>query len=220
MKLSRILQVAFILASAIFVYSFVATAQDGELRKSCISLCAMRPNYVGENRLAPDIRLKDINGAEHRLASLRGKTVVLVFWTTSCTVCKQQMPALGELAEVVKDDSRFAMLTVAVDENKDAVRQMVEQTTQRRDPFPVLLDPESEVVAGRFGTRLFPETWIIDPDGVIRARFDGARDWSSTVAYDVLDSVSKGQSCPLELQGGMAIGRGAQLCERAASPND
>ncbi len=47
------------------------------------------------------------------------------------------------------------------------------------------VDPERTVVGGRFGTRLFPETWVIDPRGIIRARFDGARGWNEILAIAV-----------------------------------
>jgi len=42
------------------------------------------------------------------------------------------------------------------------------------------------VVTDAFGTKLFPETWIIDKNGVVRLRFDGAFDWSSPVALDLI----------------------------------
>jgi len=215
MKPVRLLQVAFIIAAALLVHSFVASAQDGELRKSCLSLCAMNPSYVGENRSAPEIVLKDVKGQERRLSELRGKTVVLDFWTTTCTACRQQMPALAEMSELIKDDSRFAVLTVAVDENVQAVQQLIVQTTRKNEPFPVLLDPESKYVLDRYGTRLFPETWVIDPEGVIRARFDGPRDWASATAIDYLQGISRGESCAMELQAGMATGRAAPICEKA-----
>jgi hypothetical protein len=44
-------------------------------------------------------------------------------------------------------------------------------------------------VAGRYGTRLFPETWIIDGDGVIRARFDRTLEWSSPVFVQYVTSL-------------------------------
>jgi hypothetical protein len=49
-----------------------------------------------------------------------------------------------------------------------------------------LLDADRAIVNGKFGTKLFPETWIIDGDGVIRLRFDGALDWSDPVALDLI----------------------------------
>jgi hypothetical protein len=54
----------------------------------------------------------------------------------------------------------------------------------------ILFDPQRSVVTGKFGTRLFPETWIIDPEGVIRARFDRAIPWDNPVLVDYLQSLS------------------------------
>jgi len=46
----------------------------------------------------------------------------------------------------------------------------------------VLFDPDKRVVRDKFGTRMYPETWVIDSEGIIRFRVDGARDWSDPVA--------------------------------------
>jgi hypothetical protein len=54
----------------------------------------------------------------------------------------------------------------------------------------VLFDPTKSVVREKYGTRLFPETWIIDPDGVIRVRVDGQRDWSSPMVLDMIQSIN------------------------------
>jgi len=52
----------------------------------------------------------------------------------------------------------------------------------------VLFDPDRKIITGKFGTRLFPETWIIDPRGVVRLRVDGARDWSSALSVEAIKS--------------------------------
>jgi hypothetical protein len=54
----------------------------------------------------------------------------------------------------------------------------------------VLFDPDKSVVRGKFGTRLYPETWVIDPEGVIRVRIDGGRDWSAPIAIEMIESAS------------------------------
>jgi hypothetical protein len=79
-------------------------------------------------------------------------------------------------------------------------------------PFPVLFDPESEIVGDKFGTKLFPETWIIDPDGIIRARFDGARDWTDALAVDIAEMVSRPLGCPVEFALGRPKGKFAGVC--------
>ncbi len=40
-----------------------------------------------------------------------------------------------------------------------------------------------------YGTRLFPETWVIDPRGVIRARFDRTLDWRSPTFVQYVTSL-------------------------------
>lgn len=213
MKLvGRFLQVGFIIAAAAGAYSFIASAADGELRKSCVSTCALMPAYAGDNRVAPEVDLVDMQGQPFRLSQLRGKTVVLAFWTTSCEACKRQMPSLAMLAQLLEADPRFALVTVAVDESAELARKTLQNTVGHPQPFRVLLDPEGRVVRERYGTQLFPETWIIDPQGIIRARFDGERDWSSPLVRDLLVNVSRGNACDIEVQARVATGAGAGVC--------
>ena len=64
------------------------------------------------------------------------------------------------------------------------MRDTLKVTLNGDPPFPVLFDPDSKVVLDQYGTKLFPETWIIDPKGVIRARLDGAKDWKSSLVME------------------------------------
>jgi len=209
----RIVQVAFIAISAALAYSYVASARDGELRKSCTSLCTMAPDYAGEDRMAPDFELTTTRGSRFRLADQRGKTVLLVFWNTACDACKKQMLALRQLASTLSEEPRFQLLTVAVDESAAEVVSVLEQHTGSKDPFAVALDPDAKVVTGRYGTKMYPETWLIDPAGKIRLRFDGPRDWSSPIAMDVLRGLSRDESCPMTIESMVARGPGARICQ-------
>ncbi|MCZ7681473.1 MAG: TlpA family protein disulfide reductase [Sandaracinaceae bacterium] len=102
----------------------------------------------------------------------RGKVVVMNFWTVTCQPCVEEMPTLVQLSRILEERDDIELVTVSTDRDWDTVRTVVPEDA----PMTVLLDPEREVVNGKFGTRLFPETWIIDPDGVIRLRVDGSRD--------------------------------------------
>ena len=48
---------------------------------------------------APDFTLSDMEGKEVTLASLKGKVVLLDFWTTWCGPCKKAMPTIQKLSE-------------------------------------------------------------------------------------------------------------------------
>jgi peroxiredoxin len=205
-------QVAFIAVAATAVYGFVHAAQTDHRRAACVPVCAMRPAYSGNDRLAPDFELSSIDGTMVKLSSFRGKTVVLNFWTKTCEPCLEEMPALAELAKIVRARGDIVVLTVSTDDGPDAVRDTLKVALDGEVPFPVLFDPESDVVLGKYGTKLFPETWIIDPDGVIRARFDGARDWSDSVALQIAESVGGSGSCPVQFSRGKPEGPFAGLC--------
>jgi peroxiredoxin len=209
-----IAQIAFIGVAAVGVYSFVGAAQRDMKRASCTALCKLGPAYAGNDRVAPDFELPDMNGKKVRLSSYRGKVVFLNFWTKTCGPCIEEMPTLAELAKIAKDRPDFVVLTVSTDEGPDAVRDTLKVTLGSSEiPFPVLFDPESDVVNGKYGTKLFPETWLIDPEGVIRARFDGAKEWSSAIAVELGASLAKPGSCPVEFFKGVPRGQYGGLCQ-------
>jgi peroxiredoxin len=210
------LQTAFMVVAATAVYAFVAMARDAETRRACVPVCAMRPAYAGRNRTAPDFALPDESGKQVRLSEFRGKTVVLNFWTTTCQPCLEEMPSLAEFAKVVAKRKDVVVLTISTDLTKDiALSALHTLLHEPAPPFTVLFDPESTVVHDQFGTELFPETWVIDPHGVIRARFDGARDWSSALVLDLIESFERPATCSIEFQSGNATGPEAAICDES-----
>jgi len=213
MKTGTLAQIAFIIVAALAVFGFVRAAQNDQRRASCDALCALGPQYAGRDRTAPDFELPDMNGKPMRLSSFRGKTVFLNFWTKTCGPCLEEMPSIAELARIARTRSDVVVLTVSTDEGPDDVRDTLKVTLGGEPPFPVLFDPEAKIVRERYGTRLFPETWIIDPKGVIRARFDGARDWSNVLALELGEMVQRPGGCPVEFFKGSPRGPFAGLCE-------
>ena len=89
-----------------------------------------------------------------------------------------------------------------------------------KPPFEVLIDSESEVVRDKYGTKLFPETWFVDQQGVIRARFDGGRSWASPLTIDLAESFSNPLQCEVTFERGKPRGPLAGLCGEFAPGND
>jgi peroxiredoxin len=213
MSLARLAQTIVIVVAAIAVYSFVAAAKDGELRRRCAALCHLSPEYAAKNRLAPDFELPSIDGSKVRLSDFRGKTVVLNFWTKNCRPCLEEMPSLGELAGILRGRKDVVVLTVSTDETAEDVRDTLKSVLSDKAPFVTVVDAESKVVSGMYGTKLYPETWLIDPRGVIRARFDGPRDWSSALGLELIDNLGSPATCPIEFSESGPVGSGASICE-------
>ncbi len=214
MNAKQLTQLVFIALASLGVYMFVTSAQDGEARAACSALCALRPNYANEDRRVPDFELPDLNGKRVSMKSLRGKTVVLNFWTKTCRPCLEEMPSIAELADIWKDDRDKVVLTITTDESAADARATMKAVLGREPPFGVLVDADSAVVGELFGTKLFPETWVIDPQGIIRARFDGPRDWKSPIVKGVIEMASSpGVSCPVTFRAGKPEGALRGVCE-------
>ncbi len=215
-KVFQVVEIAFVAIAATAAYSFVRMAVDGEERRACSTLCAVGPDYAARNRTAPDFELPALTGGKVKLSDYRGRVVILNFWTKSCAPCLEEMPSLAELGRSLRDRRDVVLLTVSTDESFDDVRGTLRSVLRGEPPFAVLLDPEAEVVTGKYGTKLFPETWYVDGQGIIRARVDGARDWSQPLSLQLAESLRDRIACDLTFRQGRAIGRDAQLCEARA----
>ena len=202
----------FIVLASLGVYGFVTAASDGEARRACAALCALRPNYAADDRSAPDFELPALTGGKVRLSDLRGKTVIVNFWTKTCKPCLEEMPTLANLAKALRNSPGVVLLTISTDESFEDVKATMQSVLGYEPPFPILLDPDADVVSGKFGTKLFPETWFIDPDGVIRARFDGERDWASPLVMDLAASLGRGKSCDVSFTRGKMDGADVNQC--------
>lgn len=211
--LAPIAHLAFVAAAAIGVYSFVSVAKEGETRRRCTPTCLLRPTYAGYEKKAPSFTLKDIKGNDVSFDSFRGKVVVLNFWTKTCGPCMEEMPEIADLARILRERDDVALVTISTDETAADATNTLKAVLREDPPFQVLMDPEAKVVHDLFGTSLYPETWIIDKKGVIRARFDGAREWSNAAVVELVDQIRKGGYCAVQARDGKFVGDGAHLCE-------
>jgi len=194
-------QLAYVALCALFVYGFVSVTREGELRRLCSAPCFLSPDYLAADRRAPSFSLQDLHGKTVSLDGLRGKVVLLNFWTKTCGPCLEEMPELAELAKILQPRSDVAVVTVTVDEGPADVEPTLQTVLREPPPFAVLFDPDSQIVGAKYGTHLFPETWLIDKRGVIRARFDGAKDWSNPLVIDFIDAIARGDSCAARIDG-------------------
>ncbi|MGB5283088.1 MAG: TlpA disulfide reductase family protein [Polyangiales bacterium] len=140
------------------------------------------PHYLGASLLAPDFSLPEQGGGEWKMSEQRGKVIVMNFWTVTCRPCIQEMPTIELLAEMTEDWGDVEVVAVSTDRTWAEVETIIPRTSR----ITSLLDADRKVVTEQFGTKLFPETWIIDADGLVRFRFDGALDWSDPVALDLI----------------------------------
>jgi peroxiredoxin len=121
-------------------------------------------SYLGKNLSAPDFTLPDQHGKPWTLSKHRGKTIVMNFWSITCQPCVEEMPSLIELAEIAQAHDDVEIVAISTDSNWQAVAAMFPPHSK----LTVLFDPDRSIVKGKYGTRLYPETWVVDPQGLIR----------------------------------------------------
>lgn len=142
---------------------------------------------VGAERVqgpAPELVYHRPGGAEERLASLRGRPVVVHFWATWCPACRDELPGLLELA----GSGEIAILAVSLDSDWEPVRRFFGGEVP---PAVVLAAPGTE--PERFGVTGLPESYLVDASGQLRLRFSGPRDWRSAAMQETVISLSAGE---------------------------
>ena len=121
---------------------------------------------------APNVELRGPKGQRQRLADFRGKIVLLKIWASWCPDCQVLFPAMDRLSREFKSRG-VEVIAVNVDEHrKDADAFLKTQSHQLR----VMFDPRARV-AGAFGARGVPASYLIDARGMIRFAHEG---WDET----------------------------------------
>lgn len=135
-------------------------------RPSATTLVANSP-LVG--RAAPEIAGTSIDGERTRLSGMRGRWVVVNFFATWCIPCQREHPELIKFSQrhMQADDAR--VLAVIFDDEVSGVRKFFEA---KGGDWPVLPDPTGKVSLD-LGVRGPPESYLVDPNGVIRAKIVG-----------------------------------------------
>ncbi|MGA7522472.1 MAG: TlpA disulfide reductase family protein [Acidobacteriaceae bacterium] len=118
---------------------------------------------------APEFARPDL--AHHRvgLAALRGKVVLLNFWATWCAPCRLEMPHFVGWQNQYGSEG-LQIVGVSIDDDATPVRPFVEKLHVN---YPILMGDAR--LGERYGGVLgVPVTFLIDRQGIVRARIDGA----------------------------------------------
>jgi peroxiredoxin len=111
----------------------------------------------------PDFVLKSDSGRNVRLSELRGQVVLVNFWASWCSPCRQELPLLNKLYDQYRA-AGFMLLAVNVDDSRKDAEAMRKRLGLR---FPTLFDGAKKV-AKLYGVDTMPATLLIDRDGRVR----------------------------------------------------
>ena len=125
---------------------------------------------IGIGKKAPGFTQNDPDGNPVSLSDFQGKYVLLDFWASWCGPCRQENPNLVKAYAAYKDKG-FEILGVSLD-NKDGKEAWVNAIEKDGLTWTQVSDLNSwnNEVARSYGVRAVPQSYLIDPQGVIVAQ--------------------------------------------------
>ncbi|MDP9360604.1 MAG: redoxin family protein [Acidobacteriota bacterium] len=118
-------------------------------------------------RPAPPFALKAVGTGETLdLEAFRGKPVILNFWATWCGPCYEEHPTLVANARTLPD---VQFIGVVFNDSEDKIMRFL---AERGAAYPTLLDANGKTAIA-YGVGGVPETFFINPEGKIVAKFVG-----------------------------------------------
>jgi len=126
---------------------------------------------VNENPTAPDFTLKNLDGEDVTLSSLKGKLIFVNFWATWCGPCRQEIPSFISLVDKYGKDG-FTVLGIALDPRE--FEKVPGFANDMGINYPILYDNigVSELYGG---IRSIPTTFVIDREGKVLGQIVGSR---------------------------------------------
>ena len=137
----------------------------------CACVCSCSPGEeprkgptakIAVDAAAPDFSLKDLNGRDVSLSSFRDRPVLLVFGTTWCPYCREEIPRIKEIFRQGRA-TKLEVLNIYINEQEAKVSAFA---AKYELPYPILLDKDGQV-AERYQVRGVPTIVLLDGQGKI-----------------------------------------------------
>ncbi len=143
--------------------------------------CGSDTQVAEVGKAAPDFSLVDRQGKTWTLTELKGQVVFVNFWATWCPPCREEMPSMQKLYDMLPKD-KFKMLAIL---NNDSPTLADSFAAKLGLTMPIL-DDQANTVGPKYGLTGVPETFIINKKGKIVRKFMGPAQWDDARYIDML----------------------------------
>lgn len=162
------------LAACLFAASCTAGAYDDPVQPTSTAPAPMAPEFKGINHW--------INSAPLTMAQLRGKVVLVEFWTYDCINCIHVLPHVKQWHERYKDQGLVVVGVHTPEYGHEKILGNVQAAVKRFGiGYPVAQDNDYRTWDA-FGNRYWPALYLIDQNGRIVYQHFGEGGYDDTEA--------------------------------------
>ncbi|MHB8671077.1 MAG: TlpA family protein disulfide reductase [Acidimicrobiales bacterium] len=118
---------------------------------------------------APALQGTGVDGTRVDLVAMRGRWVVVNFFASWCVTCHQEHPELVAFSQRHREAGDAAVIGVTFDDRPEDARRFL---VSGGGHWPALVDGQGRVALD-FGVRAPPESFLIDPNGIVVSKIVG-----------------------------------------------
>lgn len=135
--------------------------------------------FLEEPRPAPPYAFQQADGGDRALGEFAGRVVIATFWATWCGICSRELPKLDRLQQQLGAEGLTVLALAQDDVGVAGVRRFYEERGVRH--LGIYFDREA-ILGTLMGIRGVPTSFLIDREGRVRGRVEGAAAWDSPEA--------------------------------------
>jgi len=119
---------------------------------------------------APQLTLKDYDGAPYTFGPDDGKVTLVVFWATWCVPCIEEIPHLKDFEENYAAQG-FRVVSINIDDPEGRTAPVMMR--QFEINYPVLVEEDERAEKAFGGLRALPTSFLVGRDGRVKRKLEG-----------------------------------------------